>query len=325
MEDTNLTTLVGTIINDYTITNYINSGSFGNVFSAQHNLTKDKVALKIPIINDKKNGELLLIDEVNIYKKLNKNNTSNIGIPNVKLITLKKNSINSKTINTPIKTSILVMDLLGKSLDELLKKYKTSGGLRLKTIILLTIQMLELIKYIHSCGYIHRDIKPDNFVIGYGNDCNKLYMIDFGIAKKYLKKNGKHYDFNKNGKFCGTVRYASIAAHKGYTQSRKDDLESIIYVLIYLFRGKLPWMNVKYKKDKDKDKDKEQRYNMILKMKETISEEELCNQLPNEYLAFLKYVKNMDFDEEPPYNKLIKMFKKLYDSKSYQYDKFEWS
>ena len=303
MVDKSLTTLIGTDINSYTITKYISSGSFGDVFSAKHKKTNEEVALKIPIKNDEKNGERWLLEEAKVYNELNKEKDSDCGVAN--MIVLKNKELNKR---------IIVMDLLGPSLENLLTKFKK---FRLKSIILLAIQMIEILRYIHDRGYIHRDIKPDNFVMD-NKDSQKLYCIDFGLAKKYVKKNDDHIDFKKGHKFCGTARYASIAAHKGYEQSRKDDLESVGYLLVYLYRGRLPWQNLKHK-------DKKERYRMIMEKKESISEEELCEQLPREFLVYFKHVKTLDFDEKPRYQALINMFKKLFDFKNYRNTNLEWT
>lgn len=301
MEDTNLTTLIGTDINGYTVTKYIASGSFGDVFQGQNSKTNELVALKIPIKTQEKDGEHWLIEEAKIYNDLNKNKSEE-GVANVKIVSNKK--LNKK---------IMVMDLLGPSLEAILTQRKR---LRLKSIIILAIKMIGLLQYIHDKGYLHRDIKPDNFVMDTPNG-NKLYCIDFGLAKKYIKKNGEQYSFNTKNKFCGTARYASIAAHLGETQSRKDDLESVGYLLIYLFRSKLPWMGIKHK-------DKKIKYQLILEKKESLSEEELCDQLPRQFLVFFKYIRSLDFDERPHYSSLIKMFEKLFDSKNYKDSNLEW-
>jgi len=297
-----LTTLIGTDVNSYIITKYISSGSFGDVFCAKHKHTNQEVALKIPIKTDDKNGEESLLDEAKVYNALNKDRSDNCGIANIKIVK-----------NKELDKKIIIMDLLGPSLERMLKERKK---FRLKTIILLAIQMIDIIRYIHDKGYIHRDIKPDNFVLDTTNG-QKLYCIDFGLAKKYIKNNGDHISFKRTNKFCGTARYASIAAHKGHEHSRKDDLESIGYLLVYLYRGKLPWQNLKHK-------DKKKRYNMIMEKKLSISEEELCEQLPREFLVYFKHVKTLDFDERPRYQALINMFKKLYDFKNYKNCNFEW-
>jgi len=304
-KETSLTTLIGTDLNGYTITKYISSGSFGDVFAAVCCKTNESVALKIPIINKEKDGERWLIEEAKIYNALHKQKSEedeNCGLANIKILS-------NKTLNK----KIMIMDLLGPSLESILCKNKK---FTIKSIILIAIQLINTMKYIHDRGYIHRDIKPDNFVIDNKNG-EKIYCIDFGLAKKYVKRNGEHISFAKNNKFCGTARYASIAAHKGYTQSRKDDLEAIGYMLIYLFRGKLPWEGIKHK-------DKKEKYRLILEKKESISDEDLCKQLPREFLVYFKYVRNMDFDEVPPYKAFTKMFKKLFDSKNFKNSRLDW-
>ncbi|NBU33725.1 hypothetical protein EB118_06060 [bacterium] len=290
-------TLVGKDINRYTITRYIASGSFGNVFEARNKKTNEYCALKIPIISETRNSQTSLLEEAKIYKDIS---NPEKGIAEMKI-----------TCSKDVK--MIVMDLLGPSLESMLSKYKKFG---LKTVICLAIKMLEVIKYIHSCGYIHRDLKPDNFVVGH-NNTSKLYCIDFGLAKKYIKRNGQHIPFSDHRKFCGTVRYASIAAHKMCEQSRKDDLEAIGYILVYLFKGKLPWQNLKHK-------DKRERYKIVGDRKESITEEELTEGMPKEFLVYLKYTRNLDFDEKPHYSSLIRMFRKLYESRNYRNDKLEW-
>lgn len=290
--------LIGTDINRYTITKYINSGSFGDVFEAKHKKTGELVALKIPIHNEERDGLQSLLEEAKVYKHISDREN---GIAEMKVI--KYND-----------RKIIVMDLLGASLEELLNKHKKFN---MKTIISLAISMISVIKHVHSKGFIHRDIKPDNFTLGY-TDPTKLYCIDFGLSKKYIKRNGDHIPFCENKKFCGTARYSSISSHKGREQSRKDDLESIGYLLVYLYKEKLPWQGIK-------NKDKNKRYELIGQKKDKTSVEDLCSGMPKEFTIFLKYVKNLDFDEKPHYSALKKMFYKLYKSRNYKDDKLEWN
>jgi len=289
-EKIRLSNMIGMNISKYTITKYIASGSFGDVFEAKNKNTGEYVALKIPIKKENNKPDTCLLQEINVYKKLSNKDK---GIPSMKV--LKHDD-----------KKILLMDLLGANLETLLLEQKKIG---IKTIILLAIQMIDIIKHIHSYGYIHRDLKPDNFVIG-REDQNKIYCIDFGLAKKYIK-NGEHIKYSSKQKFCGTARYASIAAHDQVEQSRKDDLESIGYILIYLYKGKLPWQGIKVK-------DNVKRYKLIGEKKKEISEEELCKNMPKEFTVFLKYVRTLDFEEKPHYSALKRMFEKLYESKEKQ-------
>lgn len=291
--------LIGTDINNYIITKYINSGSFGDVFEAKNKRTGELVALKIPIKNDERDGQKSLIDEANIYKKISSREN---GIAEMKVIKDKEND-----------KKIIVMDLLGPSLETLLETHKK---ISMKTIILLAISMLDIIKHIHTYGYIHRDIKPDNFAIGY-TDLNKLYCIDFGLSKRYITKNNEHISFANTRKFVGTARYSSIASHRQKEQSRKDDLESIAYILVYLYKARLPWMGIKHK-------DKKEKYRLIGEKKEATKEEDLCSGMPKEFVVFLKYVKNLDFNEKPHYSALKKMFMNLYKSRNYKNNNMEW-
>lgn len=289
--------LIGSDINKYTITRYINSGSFGHVVEGRNKQTDELVALKIPVKTDERDGQKSLLDEAMVYKHLS---NPEHGVPNMKV-----------TVNGERK--IIVMDLLGPSLESLLEAKKRFS---LKTIISLAIKMIDVFKYIHSCGYIHRDIKPDNFVIDREKK-NKIYSIDFGLAKKFKQRNNEHIKFSDTKKFCGTARYASIAAHKCFEQGRKDDLEAIGYILIYMFKGKLPWQSIK-------NKDKKEKYKLIGEAKAEISEEELCKDMPKEFCVYLKYVRSLDFDEKPHYTSLKRMFEKLYESRNYKSDKLEW-
>ncbi len=207
------------------------------------------------------------------------------------------------------------MDLLGPNIEYLFQKHKKFG---LQSVIRLAIMMIDILQYIHSNGYIHRDLKPENFVIGgNGTEKSKLFCIDFGLAKKFIKRDGTHIDFCNKKKFCGTAKFASIAAHENCEQSRKDDLEGIAYILIYLYKGKLPWQGIK-------TKDKKKRYKLIYDEKMKHTPEELCKGMPREFIVFLNYIKTLSFDEKPPYSSFKRMFTKLYDRMDYNDTQFEW-
>lgn len=288
--DTDIKNLIGIKINKYEITKYINSGSFGHVFEAKYisENEKKKVALKIPVKTSEKNGQQSLLDELKIYKIIS---NPEKGVANMKMTTCKD-------------TKIMVMDLLGPSLENLLSKMP-NRKFNIEKVVFIAIQLIDIMEYIHNCGYIHRDIKADNFVFDYKNN-TKIFCIDFGLAKKFIDKYKNHIPFKTDKKFVGTARYASLAAHNFQEQGRKDDLESIGYLLVYLFNGKLKWQNSKNLKI-----DKNKKHNAIKLLKNNLSEEEICKGMPKEFSVFLKYVRNMDFDEEPPYSTFKKMFLKL--------------
>jgi casein kinase 1 epsilon len=139
--------------------------------------------------------------------------------------------------------SVMVMELLGSSLEELF--VKSGQRFSLSTVLALAEQMLKRVETIHSRGFVHRDVKPENFLIGIDECKDTVFMIDFGLAKKYFdRQTRKHLPFRDDKKLTGTARYASVNTHAGMEQSRRDDLEALGYVLLYFLKGKLPWQGI---------------------------------------------------------------------------------
>lgn len=157
-------------------------------------------------------------------------------------------------------------------------------------------------------------------MIGLSQMSKMVYLIDFGLAKKYRSsKNLQHIQFKNNKKLTGTARYASINALRGVEQSRRDDLEAIGYVLLYFLRGSLPWQGLKVDK-------KEDRYKKIYEKKKSTSPEELCQNYPQEFSQYITYCRNLAFEQEPDYNYLRSLFKKVMDMYGYQSDnEFDWA
>ena len=195
----------------------------------------------------------------------------------------------------------LIQEFLGPNLSQLLN-YCGKKKFTLGTICLIAMQMLNRIEYIHKRHYLHRDIKPENFCIGNEENTNTIYLIDYGLAKRFKdNKTNQHIPYREGRPFIGTARYASINAHLGLEQSRRDDLISIGYNLIYMLKGGLPWQGIK-----GKDK-----INKLAQKKIQIPNDVLCNGLPNEFLHYLNYVKNLKFEERPDYKFLKGLFGKL--------------
>ena len=195
----------------------------------------------------------------------------------------------------------LAQEFLGPNLSQLLK-YCGKKKFTLGTICLIAIQVLNRIEYIHKRHYLHRDIKPDNFLIGNEEYTNIIYLIDFGAAKRFKdNKTNQHIPYKEKRSFVGTYRYASVNAHLGLELSRRDDLISTGYVLIYMLKGMLPWQGIK-----DKDK-----ISKLVQKKIQIPNDVLCSGLPNEFLHYMNYCKNLKFEERPDYDFLKGLFVKL--------------
>ncbi len=211
--------------------------------------------------------------------------------------------------------NILVMELLGQSLDNLFIKLRQFS---VKTTAIIGYQIIKILKYIHDRHIIHRDIKPDNFAMGRNELNDTLYLIDFGLAKKFRSSRTlKQYPLTKRKSLTGTARYASINALQGYEQSRRDDLEAAGYVLMYFLRGDLPWQNIKIKGKKDK-------YAKICNKKKEVSSQELGKHFPSEFAEILEYFKNLGYTEDPNYDmcckKLVNVLEKEKQSFDYIYD-----
>jgi len=195
--------------------------------------------------------------------------------------------------------NILVMELMGKSLEDI---FNVKNKFSVKTTAMIGYQMLNVLQFIHDRHIIHRDIKPDNFVMGCEEKNAILYLLDFGLAKKYRSsKTLIQYPYVKRKKLTGTARYASIHALEEMEQSRRDDLESVGYVLMYFLRGSLPWQGLRIKT-------KEDRYKKILEKKKETTSEVLCKNFPEEFKYYVEYTKNLGYTEDPDYDKLRNNF-----------------
>ena len=281
----------------YLLKNKISSGSFGDVFICEHQSTKQEFAIKLEELSKNDDDLRSVLRESNLLDKLSQIK----GIPKVLWVGTEHNY------------DALVLELLGNDLAAQLKIYKK---LSLKTIVMLANQLIPLIEQIHEKNIIHRDIKPENILIGKGDKTNLVYVIDFGISKYYRDMHGRHIIYRENKPFIGTTRYASISSHRGIELARKDDLESLGYMLLFLKNGCLPWQNLVIS-EKEKNK-------FVGKMKEKITNSELCKDLPTEFIAYFDHVKALGFRDEPDYNYLRSLFIKIAMDQHFDIEDYQW-
>mmetsp|Transcript_75846 Transcript_75846/g.226121 ORF Transcript_75846/g.226121 Transcript_75846/m.226121 type:complete len:348 (+) Transcript_75846:63-1106(+) len=209
----------------------------------------------------------------------------------------------------------LVMDLLGKSLEDRLQL--CGSRFNVPSTVLVAEQVLRRIEYLHSKCIIHRDIKPENFMFGVKEKVHHLYLIDFGLSKPYW--DGKHSNPRTKLNLTGTARYASINAHKGLEQSRRDDMEAIGHMLIYFLRGQLPWSGLEAKTQEEK-------YRKIREKKEDIPLEELCAGYPPEFQTYLRRMRDLEFKEKPNYAEMRQLFRDVRTREGPKEDhQFQWN
>ena len=282
----------------YKLLRRIGSGSFGEVYLGICITNGDEVAVKL---EPQKARHPQLAYESKVYRILQ----GGVGIPHVRWYGQEKDY------------NVLVIDLLGPSLEDLFNF--CSRRFTMKSVLMLADQILSRIEYVHNKHFVHRDIKPDNFLMGIGKHCNKIFLIDFGLAKKYRDNQKVHIPYREDKNLTGTARYASINAHLGIEQSRRDDMESLGYVLMYFNRTSLPWQGLKAGT-------KKQKYEKISEKKMSTPVEVLCKGFPAEFALYLNYCRGLRFEETPDYMYLRQLFRILFRTLNYQYDyMFDWT
>eukprot|EP00927_Polykrikos_kofoidii_P032441 TRINITY_DN2763_c0_g1_i2.p1 TRINITY_DN2763_c0_g1~~TRINITY_DN2763_c0_g1_i2.p1 ORF type:complete len:360 (-),score=50.86 TRINITY_DN2763_c0_g1_i2:630-1709(-) len=196
---------------------------------------------------------------------------------------------------------VMVMEILGKSLEDMLQSCP-KRKFTIKTAALVGKQVVHRIEYLHSKGIVHRDIKPENFMFGVGGKVHHVYVIDFGLCKKYWDT--AHVQCRQKLSLTGTARYASINAHRGTEQSRRDDLEAIGHMILYFIRGSLPWSGLDAKT-------KQEKYRKIMDKKITTALSDLCQGFPKPFEDYLSYARELQFNARPDYDKCQSYFAEI--------------
>ena len=277
----------------------IGEGCFGNIYSLIRLKDKSIFAMKTEKINTK---DKMLESEAYILYNLQKG----LGIP--KLITYGRN----KNYN------ILIETLLGKSLENIFIKRQLKCNI--VDVCAVGIQIIDRLEWIHSNNIIYRDIKPENFLVGI-NDPNVIYVIDFGLCKKYRSsKTGKHILPKADSKFCGNLKFSSSNTTRGKESSRRDDIISLGYMLIYLIKKGLPWDYI-YKGNNLTNS----KYIELVFLKDTNAYGKLFNGLPSEFKEFIQYAENLKFDQDPNYSYLRSILNKIIVINNFSYERYHFS
>ena len=284
-----------TLFNKYKVKRRLGSGTFGGVYLVEYN--NKKYAMKIE--NTKKKF-YILENEFHLMNYL-----YGPRIPYV------------KSFGQLGYYNILIMELLGKSLYDI-KNSLPNLTMSIPCVCKLSIQMIQILQHIHSKNFVHRDVKPDNFIMGLGPNNKFVYIIDLGFAKAYKDpRTLAHIPISQKKGMTGTARYASINALKGFSQSRRDDLESLGYTIIELAKGCLPWSTIT-------GNTKDELYDKILQSKINTSIDILCSGLPTQFKQYVEYVRKMEYEQEPDYNYLKNLFLSILRERgqtmNYEYD-----
>lgn len=275
----------------------LGKGSFGEIYVAKDISTRTYLALKLENQKSKQN-------QLKTEKYVLEAMSGIEGFPKI------------YSFGTQHDNNYLAMELLGPNLSDLFEFCKQRFSLQ--TVLLIGIQILSRIQELHSKNYIHRDIKPENFILGIENSSSLIYCIDFGLSKKYKDSKMDNMPYRENRSLIGTARYASVNNHLGIEQSRRDDLESIGYLLLFFIKKRLPWQGCQ-------GSTKNEKYNKILDKKLSIPTEVLCKDLPVEFSIYLNYVKNLKYNERPDYNFLKGLLFDLLCAHYHEKYVFDWS
>lgn len=262
----------------FTLDKLLGKGGFGEVWQGTQVSSGERVALKL----ERNSGRSFLFHEARVMQDLQTfcPGTPTAGIPTLKYFGQEGDY------------RVLIMTVHGPSLEDL---HEHLGKFSLKTTAMLADQMISRLEFVHSVGYVHRDLKPDNFLMGLGKLSHHVYLIDYGLSTRYVSgTTGQHREMTTGRNFVGTTRYASLRTHQGVSQARRDDMEQLAYILVYLYRGRLPWSGLQIKDRDEKEK-------AIGDLKEKLPTSKICERCPRQFEDLLLYTRKMDFEEQPQY------------------------
>lgn len=292
-EHTDILSVADVVRDRWKVVRKIGGGGFGEIYEVLDKLSQATVALKVESAQQPKQ---VLKMEVAVLKKLQ-------GKDHVcRFVGCGQND----------RFNYVVMELQGRNLADL-RRTMTRGTFSASTTLRLGKQILEAIESIHSVGFLHRDIKPSNFAMGrLASTCRCCYMLDFGLARQFTNSNQEVRPPRPVAGFRGTVRYASINAHKNKEMGRHDDLWSLFYMLVEFMVGQLPWRKIK---------DKEQ----VGNLKETSDHRLMLKHLPSEFSTFLDHILTLDYYTKPDYELLMSVFDSAMKSrKVLENDPYDW-
>ena len=273
---------------NYKIIKKLGEGSFGQLYIGENIATREKVAIKLEDTNE--NEKEMLKHEANIYRVLN-------GLSQIPVM---------RNFGREGNFSYLVMDLLNESLEDI---RQTKGLFSVNKLAKIAVDIINVLEQIHGRGIVHRDIKPQNFLLRKNKYGSEVVIIDFGLSRSYKDENLNHISLKTGRSMVGTARYASLNVHEGITYSRRDDLESVGYMLVYLFTGRLPWQGMKAD-------DKISKYNKIKEVKKLYKNDPKNNspsmlldtKLPLEFTIYFNYIHSLSFSDKPNYIYLKNLF-----------------
>lgn len=286
-------------IKRYSIEEKLGNGSFGRVYRALDTKTGIRYAVKVEKVYDKRNT---MKRELEVYAHID---GAIKCIP--RIIAYGKGSSHRDEKGALYYHQYMIMELLGRSLTSL--KDKLGGKVPWRQMSRIAMQTITLTQQLHSQGFVHRDIKPDNFVLGIGEKKGIVYMLDFGLSRRWedlIDKYTQNDESSSSSSIVGTARYMSINVHQGKVYGWRDDMESLGYVFIYLLTGSLPWQG-------QRAATKRLQMKRIYQLKEK-SKETLCKNLPSAMGKYMEYCWNLDLGTQPDYRYLWELFNSTADA-----------